>query len=143
VSDLLLIDSIEIFEAYRNHGVGGKVVLTLIEAHSYCQLIALKPFDFKLSKIDSTDPPELRKQKQAAHDQAVTRLCKYYEKFGFRLTTREHMTYCTDLKTQPTREEAKALSANAATRRAARESRAMAKLKRRGGSSGMQQTPVQ
>jgi hypothetical protein len=36
VSDLLLIDSIEIFEPYRNQGIGGKIVLALIEAHSYC-----------------------------------------------------------------------------------------------------------
>jgi hypothetical protein len=53
VSDLLLIDSIEIFGPYCNQGIGGKIVL-LIEAHSYCQVIALKPFDFKLSRIDSS-----------------------------------------------------------------------------------------
>jgi hypothetical protein len=143
VSDLLLIDSIEIFEPYRNQGIGGKVVLTLIEAHSYCQVIALKPFAFELSKIDSTDPPEVVKQKQDAHNRGAARLRKYYEKFGFRLTTSEHMTYCTNLKTQPTREEAKDLRAVAAKRRAARQSRAMARLKRMGGSPGMQETPIQ
>jgi hypothetical protein len=104
VSDLLLIDSIEIFGPYCNQGIGGKIVL-LIEAHNYCQVIALKPFDFKLSRIGSSDPvksPNRSKRHMTSWNASVQVL----REVRFRLTTREHMTYAQIKKPiQPARKQ--------------------------------------
>jgi GNAT superfamily N-acetyltransferase len=106
VDNLLLIHHLKIHPNVRNRGLGGVIVETLLKQYDYCDLIALKPFGIECEKMDHEDTPATRQAKAKVLEAARKRLTHYYQRFGFRLISEEHMFFCSQLRKQPTLREA-------------------------------------
>lgn len=106
VDNLLLIHHLKIHPDIRNRGLGSVIVETLLKQYDYCGLIALKPFGIECEKIDHDDAPATRQAKAKVLEAARKRLTRYYQRFGFRLISDQHMFYCSQLRKQPTLREA-------------------------------------
>jgi GNAT superfamily N-acetyltransferase len=107
ISNVLILNNVLVHPQYRNQGIGRRVVSLLIDMYDHCSILALKPFDFELPQIEPEDTEAEQKAKQAAFDRASKRLTGYYEKLGFRLILGKHMTYCTELRKQPSLAQAR------------------------------------
>jgi GNAT superfamily N-acetyltransferase len=106
VANLLLIHHLKIHPDVRNRGLGGVIVETLLKQYDYCELIALKPFGIECKKMDHEDTPATRQAKAKALEASRKRLTLYYQRFGFRLISEQHMFFCSQLRKQPTLREA-------------------------------------
>jgi ribosomal protein S18 acetylase RimI-like enzyme len=105
----VLLENLQILPEFRGCGVGRKVVEAVkVIFGRTCSLIVLKPFDTTLDIVEREDENDVRKSKWKALEDGQRRLQAYYEKSGFRLLTRLHMTYCPNAE-QPTRSRAKKL----------------------------------
>lgn len=106
VSNLLLIHLLKIHPDVRNRGLGGLIVQTLLRNYDYCDLIALEPFGIECEKMEPEDTPAIRQAKAKVLEAARRRLTIYYQKFGFRLISGEHMFFCPQSRKQPSHREA-------------------------------------
>ena len=103
-NDLLLIESIELDEAYRGKGIGAKVVReTIATFGSSCALVACKPFPLQYCQW-MNDEKAVEAGFEKKRRAAFGKVEKFWRGLGFnKLPGSEFFTYAAQLAEQPAR----------------------------------------